>query len=128
MSCSNRTLNLGPQVVWSYGSALMFHPMSAPMDSNGIAAVRAILELEQRTANTQIKLAFRYSNDGMNWDAPNEIGSPQSSNGVLMPTGWSDIVTGYTPKILVQFGVTCIATSGSANELGVASLRLDTRP
>ena len=98
------------------------------MDSNGISEVRAMLELEQRTANTKIQLAFRYSNDGINWDSANGIGNERSTNGVEMPTSWLSVVTGFTPKILIQFGVLCGVTTGSVNELGVASLRLDTRP
>ena len=131
MACSLQALVLGPQVVWSATTTALNHPLSPPLESSRFDKIRPTLELRGATANVQVKLAWRWSNDGISWGSWTTGGTAATSDGITHPAAspndWIDPNTDNTSrKQFFQLGIECDGlNSTTINELGLVTLRIE---
>jgi hypothetical protein len=112
----------------------IFHPLLGPVVLEGVGEHRPSLKLYFSSGLVQVKPAYQVSNDLLTWDdgeggASNtfaEFGSARSSAGIDYGTTF----TAFNPtnkKLYVRWGVAVNNVSGSVNEAGLVTLRMDYR-
>lgn len=129
MACKS-TKTWGPIPVWSAKSTSLwlFHPVSGPLDSNGIDKVRVSFELRQSSGAATIRPALRMGNDGLTWDNPVAIGTATlSTEDVSHGNDYIDVSATTKTKGLVQLGIECKNTSGAGVEQCMAALKISTK-
>jgi hypothetical protein len=122
------SLLIGPKAVWTNGTTTpMFHPLSDPIAAGQFPAFRLALEMDQDTGDCELDTVARYSNNGVDWDAPQAVGGGWlTSSGIQYDTAFVDQATLTNPRAYIQFGVEARNGSG-ANPIQMcnATLRVE---
>ena len=123
-----RSWLFGPTAVWTNGTSTpMFFPLSDVMESAGLTDIRVSTEMRQDSGNCEIRPALRYSDDGITWDASDDLGIAYlTSVGIDPGTTYTDITAlGSTVRSYLQFGVQVANDSGALIEVCNATLRVE---
>lgn len=79
-------------------------------------------------APIKVRVAYRYSNDGVTWDNPVALyanGTNEQTNDGAVYGNFADISTNQ--KLFIQWGFQAINSSGTAVEMAMASMKIDKR-
>ena len=110
-------------------------PMTGPINSTDVKSVKISAELIAATTGTtfQGRPGFQYSDDGIVWGSPNGINI--NSGATYCTAGqwnfgdtYTDLYSGYSPKLFIRFGMMCSNLSGSSTQSACARLRIDIAP
>lgn len=106
---------VGPKAVWTNGTTTpLFHPLTNPIPAGQFPAFRLALELDQDTGDCELDTVVRYSNNGVDWDAPQAVGGGWlTSPGIQYDSVFVAQSTLTNPRAYIQFGVE--ARNGSSS-------------
>lgn len=95
-------------IVWTVNdSTYDFFATTEPRESSGVTKALHSMRMENTTGNIEARAAIRYSDDGITWDAPANVGSDtRSTAGDTTGTTWIDLSTiaGVTRRRYFQLG------------------------
>ena len=123
-----KSITGGPQTVWSNGGTTTYHAAAAPVASTDAAEARVTQEMANKTTGiTGVKVAVRYSNDLVSWDAWGPVGGAtgQTTNGTQHDDTWLNLRTGFTVRRFAQLGWQVVATGATLNELCSMTYRFE---
>ena len=108
----------GPAAVWTGGSTTVpvFHPLSPPIASAGLLYARFAVQMTQDSGDCQLRVAVRYSNDGVAWDASKDVGGAYvTTDAPQFGTTYVDLMglAGTSPRAWIQYGVEAENRSGA---------------
>lgn len=107
-------------------STWVFHPMTESQPSTGVSKVRASFALEASSGALTIRPALQMSNDGVTWDTAVAIGTDTlTADGTNYADSYEDMSSTTQAKLYVRFGIQATNSSGTALEMGRATLRID---
>ena len=129
MACQGPVIQGGPQVLWTDGATALYHPITGPLESAQVAAVRPTTEVGARTGTILVDLVARYSKDGVTRDSWFLVSgfTQLSANGISQLASWLDLTTGQSVWRYVQLGFKASVASGTANQLCAIGWRFDTQ-
>lgn len=121
----------GPIAMWTAGSTSTpnFFPLSPRMQFNTVSSARVAYQMTNDSGDCKLRAAIRFSNDGVDWDAAEELAATYSDadNEIIYGTSYLDLtaVAGTTPRAWVQFGIETVNRSGSNVVMCSGTLRIE---
>lgn len=130
-----RHFTFGPSVVFTNGTgSYVLFAMTPAIDTTRVHHVRPAIEMCNSTGDITMVAGYELSNDQLTWTgtATIQIAGPApavslTANGTDHGTEWVDLDALIQDYAYIRFGIQVKNTSGSDNELCLASLRLDHR-
>lgn len=127
MACSDETLTFGPVPCWTQkNAAWLVHPVSPAIPMARVRFARAAIEMREDSGSTQLRVGFRYSDDGITWTVGAAPLSPtRTTEGISYPTAWVDLTA--IQAQLIQFTIESSNEAGTVLEVAAGTARVNIR-
>lgn len=118
MSCNVKSYPLSWTTVYAISTSAIFLPATAWMPTGNVAAIRSTFELAGRTGELEVAFGYQLADEPDSPDNGTEVGTYQATNGVKLPSGFTDTASATGAKQLVRFGWFIKLTTGSTPAFG----------
>lgn len=120
----------GPTSVWTGASTTVpvFHPLSPPIAAAGLLSARFAAQMTQDSGDCKMRVAVRFSNDGVGWDASKDVGAAYVTDDVVQyGTTYVDLqpLAGATSRSWIQYGVDVMNRSTATVAACNAQMRIE---
>lgn len=120
MACKTKPRTYMGAIITDGTTGESFQPLGHRMAIADFEKVSVSLEVQSRTSGLSVRPGLRYSDNGVDWDAPQGLGSASTTTGWTYG-GFNAVSSG---KRFVQFGAMASNDSGSKVEKGSVALQL----
>lgn len=122
---TTHTIGMAWTLVQSAGTSDVFYPSTPWMDAGQVGKIRGTLEMAWHTGNAEVSLGYQTANVETSQDSPLTVGSYATTDGVLFPSGFTDISGNTLGKQMVRIGWMVKLTSGTTQAFAYVGGKVD---